>query len=121
MEQINMINTLWLAIIAIALGTYLMRALPLVWMTRKLDKNKSNTTEEMPIWLTVLGPAMIAAMFGTSLIPSSQSITTWLATALGALVTAVIWYWKRSLGLPVLIGVMIYGISIYFARLYLIY
>jgi len=111
-----MINTLWLAILAIALGTYLMRALPLAWMTRKLAKNNENTIEEMPIWLTVLGPAMIAAMFGTSLIPASQSVSTWVATSVGAFVTAAVWYWKRSLGLPVLIGVIVYGLSIYITR-----
>ncbi|MEZ9133326.1 AzlD domain-containing protein, partial [Vibrio breoganii] len=41
----------------------------------------------------------------------------WLATLVGTLFTLLIWYWKRSLGLPVLAGVAIYGAIIYVGRL----
>lgn len=107
-------KSLWIAMGIIAIGTFLMRALPLLWMSRRItNSHNENMTENMPMWLSVMGPAMIAAMFGTSLIPSTQSLNTWLATILGGLITFLVWYWRRSLGVPVFAGVMVYGIIVY--------
>ena len=107
----------WVALLACALGTYLLRALPLVWMQRHLVQRKAkNTLESMPTWLSVLGPLMIAAMFGVSLVPGKVSLTSWLATALGAVVTLLVWRWTRSLGWPVFAGVASYGAVIILAN-----
>ncbi|MCK7596762.1 AzlD domain-containing protein [Microbulbifer sp. CAU 1566] len=107
---------LWAALIAAAIGTYLMRALPLVWMRRHLlRRSTKNTLEAMPTWLSVLGPLMIAAMFGVSLVPSKLSLASGLATVFGVLVTMVVWQKTRSLGWPVLAGVAVYGVVIFLA------
>lgn len=107
-------KSLWIAMGFIVIGTFLMRALPLLWMSRRIaDSHNENIIDNMPVWLTVMGPAMIAAMFGTSLIPSTQSLMSWLATILGGLITLLVWYWRRSLGIPVFAGVVVYGITVY--------
>ena len=54
---------LWIALLAGALGTYLIRLLPLLWMQRRLRHSRERAgTESMPAWLGVLGPMMIAAV-----------------------------------------------------------
>lgn len=104
-------SALWLAVLATASGTLLMRVLPLLWMRRHLIRKRSeNAVKAMPVWLSVLGPTMIAAMFGVSLVPAAVSVTSWTATALGVLVTLFVWYRTRSLGWPVFAGVMVYGV-----------
>lgn len=110
-------NELWIALLATAIGTFLLRALPLLWMQRHLiKKNASNTLDAMPTWLTVLGPLMIAAMFGVSLIPVQVHPVSWLATAIGVVITYVVWKWTSSLGWPVFAGVVVYGGVIYLAN-----
>lgn len=108
-------NSLWLLMLACAVGTFLLRALPLIWMRRHLVRRSiSNTTEAMPVWLTVLAPTMIAAMCGVSLVPVNSAVSSWLATLLGGLCTILVWRRTRSLGWPVCIGVGVYGASIVF-------
>ncbi|WP_117234677.1 AzlD domain-containing protein [Vibrio maerlii] len=112
-------SSLWIAMAIIAIGTFLMRALPVVWMSRRIERSsKDQNVEGMPLWLSVLGPTMIAAMFGTSLIPSTPSLVSWIATVLGVVVTIGAWYWKRSLGIPVFAGVFAYGLTIYLGGSY---
>ncbi|ONN53979.1 branched-chain amino acid ABC transporter [Acinetobacter genomosp. 33YU] len=107
-------KSLWIAMALIAVGTFLMRALPLLWMSRRIaDRHNENMIDNMPIWLSVMGPAMIAAMFGTSVIPATPSLMSWLATILGVSMTLLVWYWRRSLGIPVFAGVVVYGITVY--------
>jgi len=106
-------KSLWLLMLACAVGTFLLRALPLIWMRRHLVRRSiSNTTEAMPVWLTVLAPTMIAAMFGVSLVPAHPGISSWLATVLGGLCTVLVWRRTRSLGWPVCIGVAVYGVVV---------
>ncbi|WP_066964843.1 AzlD domain-containing protein [Microbulbifer sp. Q7] len=103
-------SKLWLALLVTAVGTLMMRALPLLWMRRHLvRKQAANSLDAMPPWLTVLGPLMIAAMFGVSLVPASSTPAAWLATAMGVLVTYVVWKRTQSLGWPVFAGVAVYG------------
>lgn len=103
-------SNLWIALLATAIGTLLMRALPLLWMQRHLvRKQASNSLDAMPTWLTVLGPLMIAAMFGVSLVPSTSSNEAWLATAIGVFSTYLVWKRTNSLGWPVFAGVAVYG------------
>ncbi|MCQ3829720.1 AzlD domain-containing protein [Microbulbifer elongatus] len=103
-------NTLWLALLITAVGTLMLRALPLLWMRRHLIRKQSaNSLEAMPSWLTVLGPLMIAAMFGMSLMPATPNPVTWWATAIGILATYLVWRRTCSLGWPVFAGVAVYG------------
>lgn len=107
----------WLTLAIIAFGTFLMRVGPLYWMSQRIKRSESgNALAHIPSWLTVMGPVMIAAMFGTSLIPAHPSITTWSATAIGAVATLLVWYNTRTLGLPVLVGVIVYGIVVAWVR-----
>lgn len=100
----------WVALAVIAFGTFLMRVGPLYLMSRRIKRNDNGSAPaHIPSWLTVMGPAMIAAMFGTSLIPAAPSLVTWSATVAGTVATLLVWYKTRTLGLPVLAGVVIYG------------
>lgn len=106
-----MANEVWLAMAICAVGTFLLRVIPMLWMKRHLIRQSAAAAEApMPVWLTVLAPTMIAAMFGVSLVPANQSIGTWLATAIGILSTLLVWRRTRSLGWPVCIGVLMFGV-----------
>ncbi|QUX91270.1 branched-chain amino acid ABC transporter [Marinomonas sp. A3A] len=107
--------SMWLALASIAIGTYLIRLLPYVWMKRSLAKRQTEDgVGSMPTWLTILGPTMIAAMFGTSLVPAHSGALSWLATGVGILVTYGVWTRTRSMGLPILFGVLAFGIVMLF-------
>lgn len=101
---------IWLAIFAIAIGTLAMRVLPLLWVRHQLARRQhENSFEIISGWLSALGPLMIAALLGVSMLPASPSIADGAATFLGASATLLVWYRRRSLGWPVLIGVLVYG------------
>jgi branched-subunit amino acid transport protein AzlD len=103
-------TSMWLALISIALGTYLLRLFPYLWMKGALMKKQvEGGINAMPSWITILGPMMIAAMFGTSLAPAHLDTVSWLATAAGTLATFTVWARTRSMGLPVLCGVATFG------------
>tara|TARA_Y100001938_G_scaffold63904_1_gene88894 strand:+ start:115 stop:456 length:342 start_codon:yes stop_codon:yes gene_type:complete len=103
---------IWIAIVVAAIGTYALRVVPLLWTQRHFNKHKANNTEaRLPAWLSVLGPLMIAAMLGASLIPKAPSAASWIATAIGTVVTVVVWRKFKSLGLPVFCGVLSFGIA----------
>ncbi|MBB3192511.1 AzlD domain-containing protein [Halomonas cerina] len=104
-----MSSALWIAVLAAALGTLLMRLLPLLWMQRRLERLGDAGPEAMPQWLGLLGPLMIAAVLGVSLVPVTPGPLAWLATAIGVLVTLAVWWRKRTLGWPVAAGVAAYG------------
>lgn len=103
---------IWAAIIVVAIGTYALRVGPLLWTQRHLNKHNTNNSEaRLPTWLSVLGPLMIAAMLGASLIPKVPSLSSWIATALGTVVTTIVWYRYKTLGLPVFCGVISFGLT----------
>ncbi|SDM18734.1 Branched-chain amino acid transport protein (AzlD) [Franzmannia pantelleriensis] len=105
-----MSNALWLAVLASAAGTLLMRLLPLLWMRRRLARlDGDERLDAMPQWLSILGPMMIAAVLGVSLVPATNDATSWLATAIGVAATLVVWWRMRSLGWPIAAGVAAYG------------
>lgn len=113
-----MSSALWLAVLASAAGTLLMRLLPLLWMQRRLERlDGDDGLEAMPQWLGILGPLMIAAVLGVSLVPKTTDATSWLATAIGVLVTLLVWWRLRSLGWPVAAGVAAYGVVVILAGL----
>ena len=104
---------IWVAIVIAAIGTYALRAVPLVWTQRHFNRRKGGDNEaHLPMWWSVLGPLMIAAMLGTSLIPKVPTEASWLATVVGSLVTAIMWRKFRTLGLPVLGGVLAFGLEL---------
>lgn len=102
-----MSHALWLAVVASALGTLLMRVVPFLWMQRRL--NSDTGLNNMPQWLGILGPMMIAAVLGVSIVPVNPNANSWLATAIGLVVTLLVWWRVRSLGWPVAAGVSVYG------------
>lgn len=103
-----MSTALWLAVVASALGTLLLRVVPFLWMQRRL--NSDTGLNKMPQWLGILGPLMIAAVLGVSIMPVNPSATSWIATAIGLSITLVVWWRLRSLGWPVAAGVVVYGL-----------
>lgn len=103
-----MSSALWLAVVVSALGTLLMRVVPFLWMQRRL--NSATGINNMPQWLGILGPLMIAAVLGVSIMPVNPSAVSWLATAIGLMVTLLVWWRLRSLGWPVAAGVVVFGL-----------
>lgn len=102
---------LWMGVAVITLGTWMMRYLPFLWMQSRLRRSEAaGKTGSVPSWLGVIGPVMIAALLGVSLVPVNPSSTSWLATLVGSVATLALWYRLRTLGLPVLAGVAAYGI-----------
>ena len=98
---------LWIAVVASALGTLLIRVVPFLWMQRRLDSQTG--LNNMPQWLGILGPLMIAAVLGVSIMPVNPSAISWIATAIGLGVTLMVWWRLRSLGWPVAAGAAVYG------------
>ncbi|XKE44502.1 AzlD domain-containing protein [Halomonas organivorans] len=108
-----MSNALWLAVLATALGTLLMRLVPLLWMRRRLKRTAGQDgVEAMPQWLGILGPLMVAAVLGVSLVPRDPDALAWVATAIGVIATLLVWRRTRSLGWPVAAGVAAYGVVV---------
>lgn len=113
-----MSNALWLAVLVSAAGTLLMRLLPLLWMRRRLARlDGDDGLEATPQWLGILGPLMIAAVLGVSLVPTTTDAISWLATVVGVLATLLVWYRLRSLGWPIAAGVAAYGAVVVLASL----
>lgn len=105
-----MSNEIWLALLLCAVGTLLLRMVPLLWMQWHLRRRDPVQQQEaMPLWLTVLAPTMIAAMLGVSFIPVQPGVSGWTATVVGAGVTILVWRRTRSLGWPVCAGVAVFG------------
>lgn len=103
-----MSTALWLAVVISALGTLLIRVVPFLWMQRRL--NSESGLNNMPQWLGILGPLMIAAVLGVSIVPVNPNAISWLATAIGLSVTLLVWSRVRSLGWPVAAGVAVFGL-----------
>ncbi|RUR37868.1 AzlD domain-containing protein [Vreelandella populi] len=103
-----MSTALWLAVIASALGTLLIRVVPFLWMQRRLGSDTG--LNSIPQWISILGPLMIAAVLGVSLVPVNPGAVSWGATAIGLLVTLLVWQRVRSMGLPVAAGVAVFGL-----------
>ena len=104
-------SSLWIAVVVTAVGTFAMRVVPLLWMRQQLKKHHDkNAVEVIPGWISLLGPLMIAAMLGVSMMPGTPGLASWLATLGGAVATLLVWKHARSLGLPVLAGVVAFGL-----------
>lgn len=106
-----MSTELWVAVISIGLGTFALRLFPLLWMRHYVEKHADKEAlDAIPHWLSILGPLMIAAMLGVSLVPSQQGFLPWLMIMFGCLATTMTWKYTRSIGLPVCAGVLLFGI-----------
>ncbi|OLO03990.1 MULTISPECIES: AzlD domain-containing protein [Salinicola] len=110
--------SLWIAMIIAALGTYLLRLLPLLWIQRRLTRTDDDgPVDALPKWLVILGPMMIAAVLGVSLVPRTADVPGWLATVIGLGVTLAVWRRTRSLGWPVVAGVFTFGLMVVATRM----
>ncbi|VUD62446.1 hypothetical protein TDB9533_03042 [Thalassocella blandensis] len=108
------------AIAAAAVGTLLLRVFPLIWMRHHLQqKSDVNAVENIPAWLSVLGPTMIAALLGVSLVPGHINASTVCATVVGSVATLLVWRWQKSLGWPIFSGVVVYGLVVYLGAYFL--
>ncbi|MCX2524050.1 AzlD domain-containing protein [Larsenimonas rhizosphaerae] len=107
----------WAALIMMALGTWLMRALPLWWVQRRRARPDTSMATT-PYGLIVAGPLLIAGLLGVSLVPSEPEPITWLATLVGALATILCWRLTHRTGLPILAGVAMFGVITWLAELH---
>ncbi|MCC5859124.1 MAG: AzlD domain-containing protein [Ectothiorhodospiraceae bacterium] len=93
----------------IALGTYGMRALPMLW-GRRLD-----TTGRPFRVLQTLGPMLIAALLAVSVVGDGAGRSgwlDWLPEVLGLLTALVLYRWRGGFVLPILAGVLAYALGL---------
>ena len=102
----------WRMLGLLALGTFLLRAIPLLWMLRYLRAGGHDGVRQPPRWLTVLATHLMAAMLGVFLVPATLTVASVVATLTGGLVAGGVWYVKRSLGWPVVAGVGGYALTL---------
>ncbi|WP_244179972.1 AzlD domain-containing protein [Salinicola salarius] len=80
-------------------------------LQRRLTRSGENgPVDALPKWLVILGPMIIAAVLGVSLVPRTPDAAGWLATLIGLGVTLAVWRRTRSLGWPVIAGVLTFGL-----------
>jgi branched-subunit amino acid transport protein len=93
-------------ILLIALGTYLMRLIPLLW-GRKLDPQGRVMTS-----LQTVGPMLIAALLGVSGAGEAAGQTAgWLPVLLGLVGTGLTYRWQGGFVLPISTGVAAYALG----------
>ncbi|ART62140.1 AzlD domain-containing protein [Kushneria marisflavi] len=103
-------SAVWWAACATAVGTLLIRMLPLYLMQRRLSRSSDTEGKvTIPAWPSILAPLMIAALLGVSLAPQPVNAVSWVSTLIASLVTLTLWYKTRTLGLPVAAGVAAYA------------
>jgi branched-subunit amino acid transport protein len=101
----------WIAVLAIAVVTWLTRALPFFGGQRRLDDFSKPGTP-----LSMLGPSLLAAICTVVIIPDLlQAVGNALALpyVLGLLVTAAIACSVKNTGIAVLGGIAAYGIFLF--------
>ncbi|SPJ33619.1 AzlD domain-containing protein [Kushneria phyllosphaerae] len=107
-------GAIWWAAAATAVGTFLIRMLPLYVMQRCMSRVSDIERErQLPEWPGVLAPLMIAALLGLSLPPHPSSALGWSSMVVGSLATLCLWYKTRTLGLPVAAGVAAYTLMLF--------
>lgn len=106
-------SAIWWAAVATAVGTLLIRMLPLYLVQWRLSRAFDIERERpLPAWPGVLAPLMIAALLGLSLAPQPGSALGWSSTVVGSIATLCLWYKTRTLGLPVAAGVAAYTLML---------
>ena len=98
------------AVLLAALGTYLIRAVPFLLITRTKKKGKKHT--QINLFFQLMGPSMIVALLVTSLgspnLEDYFQILNYLSGFSG--VGASYWLWKNP-GICVLTGVLCFSLS----------
>ena len=98
------------AVLLAALGTYLIRAVPLLLSKRKEKRSKNHP--QIKLFFQLMGPSMIAALLVTSTeFPNSEDYFQILNYLIGFTgVGASYWLWKNP-GICVLAGVLSFSVS----------
>lgn len=105
-------SSILIVVMAVALGTYIFRALPLGYYT--LIKSGKAGAQKFEQFLSLAGPSLIAAFLAVSIVPVSSDISLdFIIRELLALGGVFLAHrkWKNP-GLSVLIGVFVYSILI---------
>ena len=104
-----MVADVQIAVLIVAIGTYLMRALPLSLMTAK---QKEITFGRINRFVSLSGPALISALLVVSALPAPNEFTLEEVLRRTLAITAVIIAQRRwsNLGAAVVTGVVIYAL-----------
>lgn len=107
----------WIALVAMAVITWLTRAMPFLMKRRWLDLFSRPDTP-----LAVLGPALLAAICAAVVVPElvrlvSTADATLLPYVFGVIGTIVLAATIRNTGAAVLASVGLYGVILYLSRL----
>jgi len=96
------------AVIIVALGTYLMRMLPLNLM---IEKQKEITFWRVNQLLGLSGPALISALLVISILPPNEFVSKEVLRRILAIITVIMVQYKWSnLGSTVMTGVVAYAL-----------
>lgn len=98
---------LW-TILALAVTTWLTRALPFIWLSR--SKKKVNFSQGR---LQILGPSLLLS---TTVVVLSGEVQALIDSAaplwpylLSVIAVILVTRWKKNIGLSVLVGLIVYG------------
>ena len=99
-----------LTILALAVTTWLTRALPFVLLNR--SKKKINFSQGR---LQIIGPALLLCTTTVVLSGETEELVgspSFLPYLLSIIVVAVVTQWKKNIGLSVLAGLVFYGLAL---------
>ena len=103
-----------IAVLLIAVGTYLIRAVPFALSSKKVTGKKS--WHQINLFFQLMGPSMIAALLVVSVASPLKTQDTYqlINVAMGFLGVGVShWLWNNS-GISVLAGVICFTIALLF-------
>lgn len=100
-----------LLVLLVAIGTYLMRLLPL-WVTLGANPARTSGNKAFSRALALAAPAIIAALLVASVVPAKPDATVseMARRLVGLLVAAVAFRWRPNLAMAVFVGVAVYAV-----------
>lgn len=100
-----------LLVLLVAIGTYLMRLLPL-WVTLKAKSVRTSESKAYSRTLALAAPAIIAALLVASVVPAKPEVTAseLVRRLVGLSVAAVAFRWRPHLAIAVFGGVAVYAL-----------
>lgn len=100
-----------LLVLLVAIGTYLMRLLPL-WVTLRAEPARTSGSEARGRALALAAPAIIAALLVASVVPAKPEATAseMARRLIGLSVAAVAFRWRPHLAMAVFVGVAVYAV-----------
>lgn len=100
-----------LLVLLVAIGTYLMRLLPL-WVTLRAERDRTSGSKAASRALALAAPAIIAALLVTAVVPVKPEATAseMERRLIGLSLAAVAFRWRPNVAMAVFVGVAAYTV-----------